>query len=216
MAEPARCDEVRDLLPELAAGVAAGDDRARALAHLAGCASCRRELEELTAVLDGLTMLAPEAEPSPGFENAVLAAMTPGQRPDQLSVQRRRRRRAVVLAAAAAVLAVAVAAGVQWERTFGRPDVVAADVTAATSTAGRVYAYPGDPSWLFLDLESAPVSGQYLVRVVTNDDETVDVGWCRVRAGQGSWGWAVDVPAGELRELQLVRDGDVAMSASFE
>ena len=32
----AGCEAVRDLLPELAAGVAAGDDRARALAHLAG------------------------------------------------------------------------------------------------------------------------------------------------------------------------------------
>lgn len=214
MAEPARCDEVRDLLPELAAGVAAGDDRARALTHLAGCASCRRELEGLTTVLDGLTLLAPEAEPSPGFETAVLAAMAPGPA-DRRLTQRPGRRRVLLLAAAAAVLAVAVAAGVQWERTFGEPDVVAADVTAAMSTAGRVYAYPGDPSWIFLDLDSAPVSGRYQVRVVTNDDETVDVGWCLVRAGKGTWGWAVDVPAGELRELQMVRGGDVAMSATF-
>jgi hypothetical protein len=36
-----------------------------------------------------------------------------------------------------------------------------------------------------------------------------------VRAGKGAWGWAVDVPADDLRELELVRGGDVAMSATF-
>lgn len=209
MADTSRCDEVRDLLPELAAGVAAGDDRAHALTHLATCAACRRELQELSAVLDGLVLLAPEAEPSPGFESSVLAAMVPGQRRD-------RRRRVALLAAAAAVLAVAVAAGVQWERATGRPDVVAADVTAASSTAGQAFAYQGEPSWVYLNLDSAPRSGRYLVRVVTADDRTADIGWCEVRAGKGSWGWAVDVPADELSELQLVRGGDVAMRATFE
>jgi hypothetical protein len=51
--------------------------------------------------------------------------------------------------------------------------------------------------------------------VVTADDRTLDIGWCEVRDGKGSWGWAVDVPADELRALQLVRGGSVAMSADF-
>jgi hypothetical protein len=208
MADTSRCEEVRSLLPELAAGVVAGDDRAGALAHLAVCAACRRELEELTAVLDGLVLLAPEAEPSPGFESSVLSAMAPEQRWG-------RRRQAAWLAAAAAVLAVGVAAGVMWERAAGRPELVPADVTAASTTAGQAFAYQGEPSWVYLSLDSAPRSGRYLVRVVTADDRRLDIGWCEVRAGKGAWGWAVDVPADDLRELELVRGGDVAMSATF-
>jgi hypothetical protein len=208
MADTARCEEIREVLPELAAGVAAGDTRAGALAHLAGCPGCRRELEELSTVFDGLLLLAPEHEPSPGFESSVLAAMAPPRRGS-------RRRMAALVAAAATVLAAGVVVGVAWERSTGRPDLVAAEVTAAQGTAGRAFAYEGERSWVYLSLDSAPRSGRYLVRVVTADDRTLDIGWCEVRDGKGSWGWAVDVPADELRALQLVRGGSVAMSADF-
>src|SRR6478752_6819412 len=52
MAESERCRETRALLPELATGVAPGDDRAGALAHLAGCADCRRSLREVAVTVD--------------------------------------------------------------------------------------------------------------------------------------------------------------------
>ena len=42
--------DVRDLLPELAAGVLAADTRARVEAHLAGCAECRAELALMGAI----------------------------------------------------------------------------------------------------------------------------------------------------------------------
>src|SRR5690349_18773011 len=102
------CEAVRDLLPELAAGVAAGDDRARALAHLAGCPDCRRELAELSAVVDELVLLAPAREPSPGFESSVLSALTPA---------RRWRPNPVALAAAASLLGALLAGGVVWAQT---------------------------------------------------------------------------------------------------
>ncbi|MGH3347408.1 MAG: zf-HC2 domain-containing protein, partial [Nocardioides sp.] len=50
MPESPRCAVVRELLPELAMGVAPGDARASALAHVAGCASCREALAETAAV----------------------------------------------------------------------------------------------------------------------------------------------------------------------
>jgi hypothetical protein len=212
MADTSRCDEVRELLPELSAGVAAGDTRAGALAHLAGCPGCRRELEETSAVLDSLLLLAPEHEPSPGFESSVMAALTPDQRTGP-----RRGARAVLLAVAAAVIAVALAAGVAWWQSSDEPDVVVADVVyGGGNVAGQAVAHGGDRPWVYLDLDAAPSPGRYLVRLVTSDDRTLDVGWCHVRDGKGSWGWAVDAPPDDLRTVQLVRGDEVAMQGSFE
>jgi hypothetical protein len=210
MADVSRCDEVRELLPELSAGVAAGDARAGALAHLARCPGCRRELEDTSSVLDGLLLLAPEREPSPGFETSVLAAIMSDQRP--------RRRGRVLLAVAASVLAVALAAGgaAWWQSTRG-PEAVVADLTSGTGdVAGQAVAHGGDRPWVYLSVDAAPAPGRYLVRLVTTDDRTLDVGWCRIRDGKGSWGWAVDAPPGDLREVQLVRGGEVAMQGAFE
>src|SRR5919198_1266901 len=81
MTDPAQCETVRELLPELAAGVASGDQRAAALAHLTGCPDCRQALQDAATVVDDLMLvLAPEHEPSPGFESRVLAAL-PATRP---------------------------------------------------------------------------------------------------------------------------------------
>lgn len=214
MAESWTCDDVRELLPELSAGVTAGDDRARALAHVGGCAACRQELEAFSAVLDRLVLLAPEREPAPGFESSVLAALAPEPRPGP----RWTRRRAVVLAAAAAVVAVALAVGVGagWLRPAGDQEQVVATVTATGGgNVGQAVAHQGNPPWLFLDLDSAPAAGRYLVRLVTTADREVYVGWCRVRDGKGTWGWPVDVQPDLIREVQLVRDGTVVMRGRF-
>jgi predicted anti-sigma-YlaC factor YlaD len=74
VAERLECAEARELFPELAIGVAAGDERARALGHLSGCPACRGELAGAAEVVDELLLLAPEHEPPPGFESSVLGA----------------------------------------------------------------------------------------------------------------------------------------------
>ncbi len=226
MTDLPRCDEVRDLLPELAAGVADGDERARALAHLATCSDCRQELDELTSALDRLVLLAPEHEPSPGFESAVLAAMGP-------TGGARRGPGAFVVAAAASALVAAVAAGglwwhtaddrqlaAQYRRTLAVADgryLAAAEVrTVAEPSVGHAFVYAGDPSWLFLTIDSAPSSGRYQVQLVTTDRRTVDIGWCEVSSGRGSWGRTVDVPVSDIRRIQLLRAGVPAMSAEFD
>jgi hypothetical protein len=75
MSELNECLEVRALLPGLAAGAAAGDERARALGHVTGCPDCRHELSELTKTADALLLLAPRVDPPPGFEGRVLAQL---------------------------------------------------------------------------------------------------------------------------------------------
>jgi hypothetical protein len=216
------CEAVRDLLPELAAGVAAGDARARALAHLAGCPDCRRELAELSAVVDELVQLAPAREPSPGFESAVMAALAP--RP-------RWRPNPVVLAAAAAVLGALLAGGITWGQTSDDRQLaqryrqtldvahgqyfVAAPVHGGAVGTGTVFAYEGSPSWLFVSLEDASWAGRYEVQVVTTDGRIVDAGWCDVQDGRGSWGRTVAVPVHEISAVRMTAPGTGTVRASF-
>jgi hypothetical protein len=75
MSDPRGCPETRELLPELATGALAGDERASALAHVTGCAACRRELAALSRAADAVLLLAPPVEPPPGFEGGVLARL---------------------------------------------------------------------------------------------------------------------------------------------
>lgn len=210
MSERSRCDDVREDLAELAAGVLPGEQRARALAHVAGCPSCRRELDSAAVVLDELLLLAPEREPAPGFETAVLAALTDrSERP---------RWRVAAVAAAAALLAGLLGAGAGWWAASDESPVVAAELRAAgaSQTAGRVYAYDAPQPWLFVSLYDAPDSGRYAVQVVTTDDQRVDVGWCEVRDGRGSWGRTVDIEVDRIRAVRLTRPGTAPMRANFD
>ncbi len=218
----AGCEAVRDLLPELAAGVAAGDDRARALAHLAGCPDCRRELAELSAVIDELVLLAPPREPSPGFESAVLSALTP---------RGRWRPRPVVLAAAASLIGALLAGGVVWARTADDVQLahryrhtldvadgeyfLAAPVHGGAGGHGTVFAYEGSPSWLFVSLEDSPWTGRYEVQVVTTDGRIVDAGWCEVQDGRGSWGRTVGVSVHDISAVRMIAPGTGTLRASF-
>ena len=94
------CAEFSDQVAELALGVIDARESDALLAHAAGCASCRAELDELTAIADRTATIAPEAEPPVGFEQRALAAMT-----------RHSRAGAWRVAAAAAVVLVLAATG---------------------------------------------------------------------------------------------------------
>ena len=76
------CDEFAEVAAELALGVLTGRERARALAHLDGCESCREQVRELSMAGDELLALLPPAEPPAGFESRVLERIgltVPGQ-----------------------------------------------------------------------------------------------------------------------------------------
>lgn len=75
MSDPHACDAAQVLLADLATGAATGQDRARAVEHLADCAACRREVAELARAADTLLLLAPRVEPPAGFETRVIATL---------------------------------------------------------------------------------------------------------------------------------------------
>ncbi len=86
------CDEFAEVAAELALGVLTGRERARALAHLDGCESCREQVRELSMAGDELLALLPSAEPPAGFESRVLERLgltAPGQQPSDAAAEQR-------------------------------------------------------------------------------------------------------------------------------
>ena len=128
------CEQVRELAPELAIGIADGQERDAALRHATTCPDCRRLISELSLVVDDLLLLAPSHEPPTGFASRAVARMSsPAVQISPPAAQRGRsavrraapnvpagRRWLPRLAVAAAVLAaLAVGAGAVYQGTSG-------------------------------------------------------------------------------------------------
>lgn len=218
MAERRGCMQVADLLPEVATGAAAGADRARVLRHLAGCADCRRELEELARTADDLLPLVPEREPPAGFEAAVLARLAP----PATVVGLRPRRRALRLAvqAAAVVVAAVLAGGLVWWHTSADRRLAAeyrqtlavgdgsylraAPVTTRSGTVvGHLYAYQGRPSWIYVTVTGAPEPGRYAVRLTAEDGRQWELGECVVQRRYCGAGATISIPVDQISAVRL-------------
>jgi hypothetical protein len=209
------CARTRETLPELALGIADGEQRALALEHIAGCSDCRRELEQLSSVADDLIALIPEREPPPGFENRVLDHL--GVRDTPRRPARRRLRR---LALAAAVPAVAAATALAMSFSYSSDRRLATQYraalqgahgkyfqsarlnTPARQVAGIVFAYQGAPSWLFYTLNGRYGSGLYQEQIVTRAGRTITLPPFRLI--NGSWGIATPMPARDIARVKLI------------
>ena len=194
------CADVRDLAPEAALGVISGNERAAVLAHLETCDECRAVVHDLNGVADELLLLAPQAEPSPGFEQRVVEGLRP----------RRRRRWPMVAGAAAAALLLI--AGFALGRTHDDGTAVRELTmrTPAGKVVGEAYLHDGTPSWVFVTVPGwTDGVHDYTLRIARADGATSDV------AGGGSWGAVLPVDAAQVRTLSLVdADGKVWCSTS--
>jgi hypothetical protein len=209
---------------ELALGITDGADRAQALRHLAGCAECRRAVEELSELADELLMLAPEREPPMGFESRVLARL----QPSPTAARRVPRRRRALVVVAPAVAAAALAVGLVVGAT--RDDVRLAQHYRATLAeahgsyfeaarlrapgevpAGIVYAYRGTPSWIFVYVDRAHRSTAYKVELAMTSGKRVPLPSFRLDPATGSAGEAIPVDIHRVAAVRLVGNtgGDV-------
>jgi hypothetical protein len=209
------CASTREALPELALGIADGQQRALALEHVADCPDCRRELEHLSAVADELIALAPQREPPPGFENRVLdrVAVRPSRR--RQTTRRRLRRLAAVAAVPAVAAATALAMTVAYssDRTLagqyraalqgahGKFFESARLQTSQRQSAGIVFAYQGSPSWLFYVLGGRYRDGLYTEQIVTRSGTTITLP--AFRPVSGTWGIATPVPVRDIARVRL-------------
>lgn len=222
MSAEGRCEETRELISEVALGIADGEERARVLEHVAGCGDCRAELERQSTVADELLSLAPGLEPPLGFELGVRRAIEPPK-------PSRRRFLRPLVAATAVVAAVAVTAGAMFasfddDRRLAdhyRTVLAQANGTyfgavrledAAGRPGGVAFTYRGAPSWILVTVGRAfrdSVAGAELVerdgrRIPLESFELVD----------GAWGGSIPGDLGNLAAIDLVdRDGRTVLVA---
>jgi hypothetical protein len=214
-----RCDEVRELAPELALGVADGAQRHAALRHVVGCAECSRFVAELTETCDALVLLAPNAEPPAGFEQSVLERLRLDTGDDAPSIRGRGRWR-TVMAVAAVVVATALGAGSMFVATRTDREVAAAyrDVLArgagsffavasvddAGGHIGTAWGYQGDPSWVVVALPHANASARrYRASATGKDGRTYDLGAAVLGCGHAAWSAALPIPLSDLQQVTL-------------
>jgi hypothetical protein len=206
-----RCDETRELLAELSLGIADGEERGRALQHLAECPECRTELEKLSEVADELALLAPHREVPVGFESRVLERVLP-----QPPRRRRRRRIGFVLApVAAAAAAVAITLGVvsddlqtashyrhTLDQANGR-EFESYSLYGGGSVAGTVFSYQGNPDWLLITVDPAHRADLRSAELVTDEGTQVPLGWFHLDAS-GSSGGGIPLDPHQVSVLRLL------------
>jgi len=225
------CAQVRELAPELALGIAEGDERAAALRHLGGCAACRRLVSELSSVGDELLLMAPAAEPPPGFESRVLDRLAEPVGPRGIRLPRRWRWATV---AAAAILAAALSGGSVFLATAGDRRLAdgyqavlrqgqgsffaAAPLQGPQGRAGTVFGYQGQPSWATVTLRPpVPAARRFRVQVLTRDGRYLAAGEADLGGDQAAWGGQLPVGLSAVHELRLLGpDGRTAFTATFD
>jgi hypothetical protein len=212
--------ETRSVAAELAAGVATGVERARALSHLEGCHECREYVSGLADVMDELLLLAPEREPPLGFESRTLARLGQPGKPS-------RWRRLLSLSVAASV-AAAVAGGAAWLATSSDREAAALFRTALEradgkylgveilrrpdgSRAGHVAVYLGRPSWIFVVLDEETPVGRFDVEIVTRSGVRQPAGTLEIEAQRRGAGLVLPAGLDEVAAVVLVprQGGDV-------
>jgi Putative zinc-finger len=218
-----RCDEARELISELALGIADGEERARVLEHVEDCPDCRRELERQSAVADSLLVLAPEQEPPPGFELDVLRSIRPP------APRRSILRPLAAVGAVAAAVAITVGAmliGTRDDRRLadqyraaleeanGRYFSAAQLTDPAGRRGGVLFTYRGTPSWILVTVSTA-------LRASVDRAELVDRGGNRIplpsfRLADGAWGGSIPVDLQDVAAVHLVgEDGRSVLVAEL-
>jgi hypothetical protein len=197
---------------ELAAGVIDEPDRSLLFDHAETCPSCRSDLDGMADAVDRLVVLAPAAEPPPGFEAAVLRgwAEATDRSPGGSSAPAARPRLAALAAAAVVTLAVGVALG----RLLGgidpsdRPVAEApADLAAGQgakpltmadgTVVGSMFLDETDPKTLVMVLTRAEPGERYRCLLVDAAGGERELGsWTGVGWHGGSWSIPLPPDAG--------------------
>ncbi|HWJ62935.1 MAG TPA: hypothetical protein VNS19_13285 [Acidimicrobiales bacterium] len=228
----AACAAFREVAPELALGIAVGDERAAALDHLSGCDDCRRELARLAEAVDAVVLTAPAAEPPSGFEVRALATFEPAAPAAPVPLRRRPVPRRVALAVAAVLLVVTAVVGA---RAVTSSDGGSGSELATGSRTSAVLASPeGTPRGAVRVERAEAPGGGWTSQLVVSVDAGTPAGTYRVecdyetgrpyRAGEltvgpdglDEWRATVSVPTYDLRRVRLISaDDDANLEAEF-
>ena len=212
---------MNDDLIEFALGTLSGRRRAAVLDHLETCAHCNAEVESLADVTDKLLWLAPEAEPSLGFETRVIERYRGGD-----ARRRTARRQRVSVFAVAAMLATVLGIGVGALVT-NHPTTTPPSATTVRPLTGRLMSgaqvvgdvtiSSGSPSWMIMDIDAGMLSGTVWCEVTLANGHTETVGKFTIANGYGSWVAPINGSGRHVRSARVVNaNGTVLAQATFE
>jgi hypothetical protein len=237
MTDASICDEHADNLAELALGILTGRERAATLAHVDACSRCAEELEQLAHAADAVVRVAPELEPTMGFEVRLFSRMgltdaapdaPPAAPVRRVGVPLRwvRNTPRWALAGAAAVIALALGLSIGW--TTGSPsgqrhgegpvgaEVSTAVLTANGSTVGSVNTYGGSKPWMIVTLADSWSDGKVTCKIVTDNGVTHNVGSFTAKDGYGAWGAPLRVAPQDVKKAEVVSaNGKVIATAAL-
>ena len=212
------CPDVREIAPDFAFGILDGEARSDVLLHLDHCTTCQRYVSELSETADAMVLLAPEAEPPPGFERRALDRI--------VESSRRRRRRTTklvaVTAAAAAILSVVTVRIVDESRTPTSQSAAPAGTAKTVQMVGGGGQHVGtvdvlsSTTTMTLDVNVSygMPEGDYQI-VLTRAGRPQPLGPMRVSGGHGSWSGSAPAMAGPAQISVVDKDGQPWCSAKL-
>jgi hypothetical protein len=218
---------MHELAADVALDIADGEQRADALRHLAGCAECRRLVEQLSEVADELLMLAPVQEPPAGFESRVLERLELPGKPRRARRLRRLALRVAPALAAAAATAVALVAvyhddHVTASRYRGALEEAGGKYfdahrlrDPAGARAGIAFTYQGNPSWVLVTVDPAHRGEVAMGEIVTRRGRRLPLRGFRLHP-DGTWGGGIPVDVHQVASVRLLgrRPGQVLEAAA--
>jgi hypothetical protein len=216
MSAEMNCEQVREIAPDLAIGIADGQERDAALRHTSTCSDCRGLVADLSSTADELLPLAPEHEPPAGFASRTVARLG--------RLERRRLGVRGLAIAASFALAVAIGAGAVWTATSGERrladsyrDVLsvgqgsffaAAPLRGQEGSEGTVFGYAGQPSWMFATVDLPTASAQrFEVVLTTRDGRRLSLGSAVLGGSHDTWGASIPVELTAIDQLRF-EDGE--------
>lgn len=236
------CEQVRELAPELAIGIADGQEREAALRHAATCPDCRQLISELSGVVDDMLLLAPSHEPPPGFAARTLARICPppaarrrpwGTRPTSRPVPAGRRWLPRLAVAASIAAALAVGAGAVYQGTSSDRQLAAsyqavlaqghgsfftaAPLRGPTRSVGTVFGYQGRPSWLFATVHLPSASTQrFDIQLITREGRRLPAGSAVLGGTHDTWSTRLPMDLTKVIQLRFIAaDGQTTMLANL-
>ncbi len=229
-----QCDEYSENLAELALGILTGRARAATLAHVDSCAHCAEELEQLSRAADAVVSVAPELEPTVGFEVRLFNRMGLGDDPAPVRTipdqQRRGPLRWVAgaprwaLASAAAVVALLVGLGIGWSigspSGTPHPTEAGAPVTTAVlkehgNAVGSVATYGGATPWMIVTMEDSSAHGALTCEVITDNGVTHRIGTFSATYGYAAWDAPLKVAPQDVRKAEVVSSNGTVIATAL-
>lgn len=204
-------------LVEYTLGVLDGRARALLLTHVEACEECADELGELNRTADALLHVSAGADPPIGFESRVMERIATS-RPTTLR-HRPRSRTLVSWAAAVAVLAFGLGWAVNHVTASPVPSATSAGTIEQRSlahlghTVGLVYAYTGNPSWMFVTVNAPGAPAVVRCVVVTKGGRTSFVGSFNLVNGHGAWGTPLPVRFASVKGVELTTPNGVVIAS---